>query len=261
MGKLKVGVMIESFRLGVRKGIMKASELGADGFQIYVTHGEMAPWNLSGTGRRDFMNLVRSRGLVVSALCGDFGGGGFARMEGLEERIDKTRQVLDLSADLGVPIVTTHVGVLPEDENDPVRTMMRDALGELGKHAEKVGSVFASETGPESGKALADFLRTLSTDTVRINLDPGNLVMNGYDEVQGTRDLAEFIVHTHAKDGIRTPEGGHNEVPLGQGSVRWEEYLGVLAETGYDGFFTIEREVGDDPVKDITDAIAFLRKF
>jgi len=261
MERLKVGVMIESFRLGVKKGIQKAAELGADGFQIYVTRGEMAPWNLSQTGRRDFMNFVRSQGLMASALCGDFGGGGFAKKEGLEERIDKTRQVLDLSRDLGVPIVTTHIGVVPEDESDPVRDMMREALADLGSHAEKVGSVFASETGPESGKALADFLGTLATDAVRVNLDPANLVMNGFDEVQGVRDLATYIVHTHAKDGIRTPEGGRQEVPLGQGGVRWEEYLAAMAEIGYSGFFTIEREVGDDPVKDISDAIAFLRTF
>ena len=261
MGRLKVGVMIESFRLGVKKGIQKAAELGADGFQIYVTRGDMAPWNLSETGRRDFMHLVRNQGLVVSALCGDFGGGGFARTEGLEERVDKTRQVLDLSRDLGVPIVTTHIGVVPEDETDPVVTQMREALNELGDHANKVGSVFASETGPESGKALADFLRSLSTDAVRVNLDPANLVMNGFDEVQGVRDLADFIVHTHAKDGLRTPEGKRQEMALGKGSVRWDEYLGAMAEIGYDGFYTIEREVGDDPVKDISDAIAFLRSF
>ena len=261
MGRLKVGVMIESFRLGVKKGIRKAAELGADGFQIYVTQGEMAPWNLTETGRRDFKHLVEQQGLVVSALCGDFGGGGFARKEGLEERIDKTKQVLDLSRDLGIPIVTTHIGVVPEDENNPVRRQMVEAMNETGAYAGKVGSVLASETGPESGAALAEFLRSLSSDAVCVNLDPANLVMNGFDEVQGVRDLAPYIVHTHAKDGVRTAEGKRQEMPLGKGNVRWEEYLGAMEEVGYDGFFTIEREAGDDPVKDITEAITFLRQF
>ena len=36
----KVGVMVESFRLGVRGGIEKAAELGLDGVQIYVTRGD-----------------------------------------------------------------------------------------------------------------------------------------------------------------------------------------------------------------------------
>jgi sugar phosphate isomerase/epimerase len=261
MGKLNVGVMVESFRLGVKGGIRKARELGADGFQIYVTGGEMAPWSLSGTGRRDFMRFVRSQGLAVSALCGDFGGAGFTRKEGLDERIDRTKQVLDLSRDLGVPIVTTHIGVIPEDLNAPQVALMREAIEEVGAYAEKVGSVLATETGPESGKLMADFLKTLKSGAVRVNYDPANLVMMGFDHVQGVRDLGEHIVHTHAKDGLRTPEGSHQEVPLGAGQVRWDEYLAALEEVGYRGFFTIEREVGDNPVKDIQEAIAFLRRF
>lgn len=261
MGRLKVGVIIESFRLGVKKGIRKAAELGADGFQIYVTKGEMAPWNLSQTGRRDFMRFVKAQGLVVSALCGDMGGGGFVREEGIAERIDKSRQILDLSRDLGVPVVTTHVGVIPQEEDAPERKIMREALEELGAHAEKVGVAFASETGPEDGKVLADFLKVLSTEAVRVNYDPANLVMNGFDEVRGVHDLADFIVHTHAKDGIRAADGRRQEVPLGAGGVRWDEYLAAMETIGYRGFFTIEREVGDNPVKDISDAIAFLRKF
>ena len=261
MGRLKVGVMIESFRLGVRDGIRKAAELKADGFQIYVTGGEMAPWNLSKTGRRDFLRLVKSQGLEVSALCGDFGGGGFAKKEALDERIEKTRQVLDLSRDLKVPVVTTHVGVIPDDQNAPATAAMREAINEVGAYAEKVGSVLATETGPESGKLMADFLKTLKGGGVRVNYDPANLVMMGFDHVQGVRDLGPCIVHTHAKDGLRTPEGKRQEVPLGKGQVRWEEYLAALEEVGYDGFFTIEREVGDNPVKDVREAIAFLRKF
>jgi sugar phosphate isomerase/epimerase len=261
MGRLKVGVMIESFRLGVKEGIRKAAELGADGFQIYVTSGEMAPWNLSKTGRRDFTRFVRGQGLVVSALCGDFGGGGFTKKEGLDERVDKTKQVLDLSRDLGVPVVTTHVGLIPDDLGAPAVETMRSAMNELGAYAEKAGSVLASETGPESGKLMADFLKTLKTEAVRVNYDPANLVMMGFDHIQGVRDLAPYIVHTHAKDGVRSADGRHQEVPLGRGGVRWDEYLAALEEVGYRGFFTIEREVGDNPARDIAEAVAFLRKF
>ena len=261
MGRLKVGVMIESFRLGVKGGIKKAAELGVDGFQIYVTGGEMAPWNLSQTGRRDFMNFVEGQGLRVSALCGELGGGGFVHADGMEERIDKTKQILDLSRDLGVPIVTTHIGVIPEDEADPKRKVMYQALCELGDYAAKVGSVFATETGPEQPEVMRAFLDSLPSDAVRVNYDPANLVMNGFDEVEGVGILNELIMHTHAKDGVRLAEGGHREKALGQGAVRWEEYIGALANIGYDGFYAIEREVGDDPVKDISDAVKFLRGF
>jgi len=60
------------------------------------------------------------------------------------------------------------------------------------------------------------------------------------------------------KDGIRV-DGNAAEVPLGEGSVDFPEYLARLGATGYDGFLTVEREVGDDPVTDIVKAVEFLR--
>jgi sugar phosphate isomerase/epimerase len=76
--------------------------------------------------------------------------------------------------------------------------------------------------------------------------------------VQGARDLADFVVHTHAKDGKR-PGPDRGEVPLGEGDVPWPKYLKALKEIGYTGFLTIEREVGEDPAADIATAATFLR--
>ena len=49
------------------------------------------------------------------------------------------------------------------------------------------------------------------------------------------------------------------ELPLGQGGVNFDTYLPELKKTGFDGFLTIEREVGDDPIGDIRIAIDHLR--
>ncbi len=261
MRKLKVGVMIESFRLGVKAGIRKAAEIGADGFQIYVIKDEMAPWNLSKTGRREFRKLVDGLGLTVSALCGDLGHGGYTDPNGLDEKIDKTRQILDLSADLAVPIVTTHIGVIPDDPTSPVWNTMKQALSELGAYAEKVGSCFATETGPEAPVVMRKFVNDVGSPALRINYDPANLVMRGFDYLGGVGELSDLIVHTHAKDAVRNPDGTRREVALGDGHVKWPEYIAALESVGYDGFYTIEREVGDDPVADIVKALQFLRSF
>lgn len=50
------------------------------------------------------------------------------------------------------------------------------------------------------------------------------------------------------------------EVPLGEGSVPFREYLKALEDIGYTGFLTIEREVGEEPEKDISLAADFLRE-
>ena len=80
------------------------------------------------------------------------------------------------------------------------------------------------------------------------------------DPVAGAGVLRDYIVHTHAKDGIRKPEGGWLEVPLGEGGVDWDNYLTTLYKNGYNGYLTIERELGEDPAGDITKAVDFLKE-
>jgi len=259
MGKLKVGVMIESFRLGVKGGLRKAAEIGADGFQIYVTGGEMYPDNMSKSARHDFLKFVDGLGLTISALCGDFGHG-FTDPNKNDEMIEKTKKVVDLAVDLQTHVITTHIGVIPEDETSKTWGIMTEALNEIGDYAATYDRCFATETGPEDTALMKRLLDQLSSRAVRVNYDPANLVMLGFDHLRGVHDLGDYIVHTHAKDGVREGDS-YREVPLGEGGVDWPKYLAAMEEIGYDGFYTIEREVGDNPVEDITKAVAFLRQF
>lgn len=282
-GSFKLGIMLESLRMGVRKGIIKCSEMGADGLQLYAVGGDLAPENLSQTGRRELLDLIKSSGLIVSAVCGDLGGHGFTRASENERKIEKSREILKLAKDLESDVVTTHVGVIPEDENAPARMAVKEACEELGKFAEDIGVSFAIETGPETTEALRAFLDSLRTGGVKVNYDPANLVMvAGDDPVKGVHVLKDYIVHTHAKDGIRVKktdpaviynhlaEGGigdlrledyFREVPLGEGDVDFEGYIEALREICYNGFLTIEREAGDKPLEDIAGAVNFLRQF
>ncbi len=276
MYKFPIGVIIDSFRLPIKEAVVKAAEVGANGIQVYSTRGEMAPENLSAQQRKDFANLVKDNGLVISALCGDLGGGGFAFAEKNPEKIEKSKRILDLAKELGTDVVTTHIGVVPEDETHDRYKVMQEACFELSRYADSVGAHFAIETGPETSATLKKFLDSLGSTGVGVNLDPANLVMvTGDDPAKAVHNLKDYIVHTHAKDGKRNfyvdPEivygmveshiVTHNsfiELPLGEGAVNWEEYLKALEDIGYKGFLTIEREVGDDPAGDIKKAVNFL---
>jgi L-ribulose-5-phosphate 3-epimerase len=255
---LKIGVMIESFGLGVKEGIKKAAEIGADGFQIYTTSGEMDPDNLSQSGRKEFVRMVESLGLKVSALCGDLGHG-FADENGLEQRVAKSKKILDLALDLKTDVVTTHIGVVPDDDQSKTWKIMHAAVKELADYGDKIGACFATETGPETTVLLKKFLDSLKSRGVRANYDPANLVMCVCDDpVKGVHTLKDYIVHTHAKDGINLGPGKWKEVPLGEGGVDFPKYIAALKDIGYDGFLTIERETGSDPVSDIVKAKKFL---
>lgn len=276
MQPFPIGVMLDSFRTETRQAIEKAAAIGAKGLQMYATKGPYAPENVSPAQRRELLDMVKSHGLVFSALCGDLGMG-FSHPEKNPQLIEKSKRILDLAKDLETDVVTTHIGVIPEDKRHPRYGVMQQACGELCRYADSVGAHFAIETGPETAQTLKAFLDTLGSRGVAVNLDPANLVMvTGDDPVRAVYLLKEYIVHTHAKDGIKlfdkNPEivyglieeeiasgEAFREVPLGEGSVPFRAYLDALEDIGYTGFLTIEREVGDNPERDISLAVNFLR--
>lgn len=276
MKRFPIGVIINSFRTDIPTSVKKAAEVGAQGIQVYATSGEMAPENLSKEKRREFLDLVKSNGLIISALCGDLGGGGFTHHEKNPEKIEKSKRILDLAKELETNVVTTHIGVVPEDKNHDRYKIMQEACHELAEYADSIDAHFAIETGPETSATLKGFLDSLESTGVGVNLDPANLVMvTGDDPVKAVHNLKKYIVHTHAKDGkqlfYKDPEiiygmkpdvivtgDSFIEVPLGEGSVPFKEYLEALCDIGYNGFLTIEREVGDNPEKDIRTAVKFL---
>jgi sugar phosphate isomerase/epimerase len=279
MANFPIGIISDCFRLPLRQGIAKAAELGAQGVQIYAVDGEMAPENLSALQRKDLLHYIKDLGLRISALCGDLGGHGFAVAEDNARRVERSKLILDLALDMECTVVTTHIGVVPEQQNNPRWAVMAKACAELARYGDEVGARFAVETGPEPAERLKRFLDSLGSKGVGVNMDPANLVMVcGDDPVQAVKTLAPYIVHTHAKDGVMVQKGDaeaiyagfagmgdvsyddfFREVPLGQGQVNWKAYLGALREIGYNGFLTIEREVGADPAKDIAIAVEFLK--
>lgn len=278
MRKFPIGVMLESFRLPITEALGKAHDLGAQGIQVYTTMGELAPQNLNEKQRKEFLKQVKDKGLVVSALCGDLGHG-FGNPEKNPELIEQSKRIVDLSLEWECGIVTTHIGVVPEDSTHPRYQIMQEACGQLAQYAESVKARFAVETGPETSAVLKGFLDSLNSRGVSVNMDPANLVMvTGDDPVAAVHTLKDYIVHTHAKDGkrlyYRDPEKVYGivyeeslespsflEVPLGEGGVDFKRYLQALEDIGYKGFLTIEREVGDDPEGDIRKAADYLRSF
>lgn len=272
---MDIGIIVDSFKLPIKDGIKKAAELGAKGIQIYATSGEMSPDNLSYSKRKELLNYIKENNLVVSALCGDPGGSGFSVKEDNPSRIELSKKIIDLAIDLESNIVTTHIGVIPNDKKHERYKILSDACEELGEYAKDRNAFFAIETGPEPSYVLKEFLDSLKSKNIKVNFDPANLVMViGEDPIVAVNNLKDYIVHTHAKDGIMLKQsntealyvnhtqpwdGFFLEVPLGQGTVNFETYLEALSSTGYNGFLTIEREVGKDPAVDIKLAVEFLR--
>ena len=277
MYNFPVGIIIDSLKTDTYTAIKEAAALGAQGIQMYATRGQNSPRNLNSNARRELLRFVRSYGMVFSAICGDLGRG-FTNKSENPFLVEQSKRIMDLALDLGTNIVTTHIGVIPSDKTSDKYKIMQQACFELGKYADSLNAHFAIETGPETSLVLKDFLDEIGQKGIAVNLDPANLVMvTGDDPVKAVYNLKDYIVHTHAKDGIKlmdvSPEILYGEIekqiqsatafiekPLGEGDVNFKAYLNALDDIGYKGFVTIERECGDNPKKDIETAVRFLKK-
>lgn len=276
MYNFPIGVMLDSFQKPPKEALLLAAASGADGIQLYATHGELAPESMDAAARRDFRSRTADAGLKISAVCGDLGCG-FANAALNPELIRRSKLIMELAKELGTDIVTTHIGVVPADKKAARYAIMQDACGELARYANDLGSHFAVETGPERSEVLKEFLDGLGSKGVAVNFDPANLVMVAGERPEtAVKNLGEYIVHTHAKDGrqifYRDPEvifglkpddgikqPSFEELPLGEGDVNFPQYLKALEATGYRGYLTVEREVGNDPCGDINKAVKYLR--
>ena len=270
--------MVDSFRQPTRDAIKTAAALGVQGLQMYATTGENAPENLTGQKRRDLLHYVKDHGLCFSAICGDLGKA-FIYPERNVMLIDASKRIMDLAKELETDVVTTHIGVIPADKTCDRYKIMQTAAYELAQYADAMQAHFAIETGPEIAVTLKAFLDDLGSRGVAVNMDPANFVMVTKDDpVQAVYTLKDYIVHTHAKDGVNLKpcdpekiyaemdhgawdsEPAFKEAPLGQGAVDFPKYLKALEDVGYRGFLTIEREVGGNPAADIGEAVKFLNK-
>lgn len=277
---MKISIMLESLRLPFEDALKTAAQIGADALQITAIGTGLSPLEMSRGQRREFLSKINAAGLSVSAICGDLGGHGFTIRQDNPWKIEKSKRIAELALELGTDIITTHIGVIPADKGGCYPVLL-EACGKLGQFAESIGALFAIETGPETPEVLGAFIDELGTGGIAVNYDPANLVMvTGSDPIGGVYTLKGKIAHVHAKDGIMLnqtdpkiiydffAEGGitdlrledyFKELPLGKGNVDIPAWLSALDETGYSGFVTVEREVGENPVADIKNAVEYLK--
>ena len=279
---MKIGVLLDSLRLELYQGLEWAAAHGAEGVQFYASRGSLTPWNSTPADRKNFSRACADLGLEIASLCGDLGGYGFERAEDNSRRIKQTREIVDFALELGTRIVSTHIGVVPEDRKDPIYINLKNALAELSRYAESRGAVLAIETGPEPADRLARFIEDCGGKGLGVNFDPANLVMvQGCGAAEAFRRLAPLAAQVHAKDGRQKkpcdPKAVYDafaendfstvdvndcfeELPLGTGDVGFPGLIGAMELAGYSGYVTIEREAGNDRLKDVAEGILFLRK-
>jgi L-ribulose-5-phosphate 3-epimerase len=259
MNRLRIGIRLESLGLPLRRGLQEIERLGVTGVQVDAV-GDLAPRNLSQTGRHELRHLLHGHNLELTALGCPLRHSLDTAL-GQEARIEHIRQVLSESFDLGPRRVIVAVGRIPEDAKSPRADLLTEALLALGHHGDRTGTVLALETGLESGQVVRAFLDRLDTGGLGVNLDPANLLLGGFDPYDSARALQGRIVHSHAQDARQAgPNRPGQLVPLGHGDIDWMQFLSVLEEIDYRGWLVIEQESGDNRLAAVAAAVQFLRR-
>jgi sugar phosphate isomerase/epimerase len=192
---------------------------------------------------------------------------GFIPAATRQDRERRTLEVSDFARALGVGGIACHIGLVPEDTQDPDYAQVRDLVRRIADHAAHNNQTFALETGQEPASVLLQFLKEVDRPNVGINFDPANMILYGTgDPIEALGILGPHVLSVHAKDGNWPPEGQPGalgmEWPLGEGSVGIERFLDKLKQVGFRGPLNVEREAENQQERmiDIAMAIQLLKQ-
>jgi sugar phosphate isomerase/epimerase len=179
---------------------------------------------------------------------------GFVPPSTRAEREQRTKDVSDFAARIGVNSIACHIGFVPENRQAPAYEDVMHVVRRVCDHAGRHGQNFALETGQEPADVLLTFVRDVDRKNIGINFDPANMIMYGTgDPIQAVGVLAPYIVSVHCKDGVwpekDVPGALGSERPLGEGAVGMEQFIQKLKQIGYTGTLNVEHEIEDQDLR------------
>ncbi len=185
----------------LRKGLIAAARMGASAVEIDA-RGELRPGELGQTGLRELRRLLEDHNLRVSAI-GFQTRRGYDVTDEIERRVAATKTAMKFAADLRAAVVVNQVGQVPSEPEGRNWTLLVETLADLSRYGQHVGARLAAQTGTEDGADLARLIAALPAGGIGADLDPGNLIINGFSPLEAVSALGEHILHVHAHDGVR----------------------------------------------------------
>lgn len=202
--------------------------------------------------------------------------------------------LIDASARLGVNMVTTFIGRVPQKTVRENLELVKEIWEPILDHAKDQGVKIAIENCPmlftddewPGGQNLMttpaiwrDVFDILDYDNLGINYDPSHFVWQQIDYIRPIYEFKDKIFHVHYKDikiyPDRLADVGVMAAPLqymspklpGLGDVDWGKYVSALTDIGYDGYSCIEVEDKayetsiDDAKRAVRQSVRYLRNF
>jgi sugar phosphate isomerase/epimerase len=249
----QAGVVLEGFRQSARDALTAAARLAFRHIEFPATAGDVTPENLTPTGRRHLAHFTTGLGLELNALGADLGETRFADSSTAEQCLQRTQRIIELAADLRVPIVTTHLGQVTRETQQ--QGHLSEAIHALANLADRTGTFIAFETGSAEPDTIAGLLRQVNCESLGVCYDPASLLIDGFNPLDGVQTLADRILIARARDAVAgTGQQPGREVALGHGQIDMQAYLARLEAAGYASAPFIRRTAADDPLQELAEA-------
>lgn len=179
-------------------------------------------------------------------------------------RVDALKQTSDFARLLGIKLVQTHCGFIPEDPADALYAGTVETIRDLAKHCAGNGQSFLMETGQETPTTMLRMIKDVNHPALGVGLDTANLILYGKANPVDAMDLiGPYVKAMHAKDGRwpTDPSKLGEEVLIGKGLVNFAVVLKKLKDVGYAGVVTIERETeGPQQIEDVKQEKLYLER-
>jgi sugar phosphate isomerase/epimerase len=256
---MKVGLRLGSLGTGsLKKDLQRALAIGVHGVQLRVVDTEIDPRALSGSGREELVDYVESFGFELPALAGELGG--FADPATMDERVNRTRAMIDLCVDLRSPHLTVEAGAIPETGSRQYDALA-EAVHALSTYALERDVRLALTTGTEGVERLAEFVTRVKSEGARLNYDPANLCRRGHDPIAGVKQVGRSIAHVQARDAMRGDSNAIGlECSLTKGDAHFEKAMSVLRDCEYDGYLSVARDRDKDLAANAVEAVTWLMR-
>jgi sugar phosphate isomerase/epimerase len=160
-----------------------------------------------------------------------------------EAQLGDARRFIDLASALGVPYVRVFGNNIVGPREAAIQYVAK-SLRQLGDYAgsKNVTVIIESHGDFTDSPTLRAILEQADSPHVALLWDAHHTYVSGKEDPAFTvAQLRKFIRHTHLKDSRKEGNNVHY-VLTGRGDVPVKRQIQVLAETGYQGYFSFEWE-------------------
>ncbi len=214
-----------------RASLQALAEIGLGGVIIEAI-GQLAPRELSQTGRREIRALLRSAALQLGSVALPMRRS-IAEKHDWDHRIARLTEAMNLAYELGSSIVSISPGPAPTENT--ANSTFAIHLQQLADIAAHQGVTLVIEPGIEPSEPHIKLIRQIAHPSLGIALDPGRLLLSGQSLERIAGEAHDLVRLLYATD----PEFiGMGTFGVGK-TVAWDEVKEIIEEMGYRQSWTI----------------------